>query len=367
MRILLVCAGGLLDPGGVTRSMEYLVAAARTIDPPPRFTILDPRGPGSVFLSPIYFIRALFELLRHRWRRDVDVVHVNMAAHASTVRKLALITLCRFLRLPTVLHLHGSRFADFFNGLTPPWQRMVRRAFNRASRVVVLGDSWRAFVCDRVGIDPERVVVLRNAVPVPDDVDLSERGNADEPVRLLFLGRLGSRKGVPELLAALNHDAVRSLSWRAIFAGDGEVEKFRAQASALALAERISFTGWIDEPDVVRLLRGSDVLVLPSHNEGLPMAILEAMAHGLAVVTTPVGAIAEVIVDGETGLLVPPGQSTPLADALKRVITDNTLRLRLATVARRYAEQELDVKRYAVRFLDVYQAAIAEDSHRVSG
>jgi glycosyltransferase involved in cell wall biosynthesis len=358
MRVLLICAGGLHDPGGVSRSMEYLIAASKALPDPPYFTILDPRGLGSLIFFPLYFIGAVFSLLWHGIRRDIDVVHVNMAADGSTFRKLPLVTLCRAVRLPTILHLHGSRFADFFNGLPRPLQALVRTGFNRAWRVVVLGESWRAFIRDQVGVDPAKIAVLPNAVPVPADIDVRQQQSHEGPIRLLFLGRLGTRKGVPDLLTALGQESVQALPWRATLAGDGEVAEYTARAAQLGLAARTDFTGWVGEQDVVRLLRASDVLILPSYNEGLPMAILEAMAYGLAVITTPVGAIDEVIADGTNGLLVPAGRPDRLAEAVTRVINDKALRVHLASNARRYAEQHLDVSVYARNVVGMYRDAM---------
>jgi|APTNR8051073442_1049403.scaffolds.fasta_scaffold08109_2 glycosyltransferase involved in cell wall biosynthesis len=367
MRVLLICAGGLRDPGGVTRSMEYLIEASKALPDAPVFTILDPRGRGSLLFFPFYFVGAVFTLLWHGIRRNIDVVHINMAADGSTYRKLTLVMFCRVVRLPTILHLHGSRFADFFNGLPTPLQVCVRIGFNRAWRVVVLGDSLRTLLCDRVGVDPGKIEVLPNAVPVPAHVDVPQRQSHDGPVRLLFLGRLGTRKGVPDLLEALSRETVQALSWQATLAGDGEVEAYSARAAALGVAARIDFTGWVGERDVVRLLRTSDVLILPSYNEGLPMAILEAMAYGLAVVTTPVGAIDEVIIDGTNGLLVPAGNPDRLAEAVGRIINDTALRVLLASNARRYAEQHLDVSVYARKVIGMYRNAMRESAPTTSG
>ena len=127
---------------------------------------------------------------------------------------------------------------------------------------------------------------------------------------------------MPELLEALASPALTALPWRTTLAGGGPVDEYRARAAALGLAERVAFLGWIDQPQASALCAGADVLVLPSHAEGLALSVLEGLSHGLAVVATPVGAHAEVIEPGKSGLFHPPGDVAALAAALGRVIGD---------------------------------------------
>ena len=195
--------------------------------------------------------------------------------------------------------------------------------------MIALSSSWREFLVSRVGVDAELVHVLPNAVPAPrtDSVPRALSG----PCRILFLGRIGERKGTPVLLQALAQ--MRDADWELICAGDGEVSKYQAMAGQLGLSPRVRFVGWVDEDEAQALLAGSDLLVLPSLNEGLPMAIIEAMAHGLPVIATPVGGIPELVTSGRTGLLVPPADPDALAGALRRLIADPHARLRMGANA----------------------------------
>ena len=111
----------------------------------------------------------------------------------------------------------------------------------------------------------------------------------------------------------------------------------------------MSFPGWLDERRASELCASADVLVLPSYAEGLAMSVLEGLSHGLAVVTTPVGAHSEVIEPEVSGILVSPGDIAALAAALARVIKDESLRGRLARGARARFLEKFDVRRYAAR------------------
>jgi glycosyltransferase involved in cell wall biosynthesis len=350
IRVLIVVAGGLRDPGGVTRCMENLIESWRGLPDHPSYRVVDPRGAGSILWSPLHFLSALVIICWEVLVGRAVVVHANMCEYGSTLRKLPIVCLTRALGAHAVIHLHGAEMKKMFDTL-PTWLRHgFRLGILRADRIVTLGKSWEEFLCRDVGVDREKVVTIYNAVPIPN---LTRQAEPDR-CRLLFLGRLEERKGADRFLHALHSPEVEGLDWTAVMAGDGQIDRYHELAKDLNLMGRVRFTGWLDRNAVTALMRASDILVLPSLNEGLPMAILESMAHGLAVVATPVGAIPDVIHDEETGLLVPPGDSHALASALHRIITDRELRLRLGRNARKLAEAEFDVARYGDRFLRLY-------------
>jgi len=171
---------------------------------------------------------------------------------------------------------------------------------------------------------------------------------------LLFLGYLSARKGVPELLQALASLPSRTRYWRATLAGGGPVDEFRKRAEKLGILDKVSFPGWVDEAGVRALCGQADVLVLPSHAEGLAMSILEGMSHGLAVIATPVGAHSEVIEPENSGLFVPPGDVPTLAGALARVIDDESLRQRLGRGGRERFLADFDARLYASRLTNLH-------------
>jgi glycosyltransferase involved in cell wall biosynthesis len=175
-------------------------------------------------------------------------------------------------------------------------------------------------------------------------------------VHILFLGRLGDRKGVPQLGEALHRMAAMP-AWRATIAGDGEVEASRRKAVEYGLADRVDIPGWCDAKRVAELISTADILVLPSFSENLPLSVVEGMASGLAIVATPVGAVEDIIADGETGLLVQPGDVDGLTEALTRLVDDPALRQRLGTAALAFHREKLDVEPFAAALHDVWTAA----------
>uniref|UniRef100_UPI00135A9D3D glycosyltransferase family 4 protein n=1 Tax=Geminicoccus flavidas TaxID=2506407 RepID=UPI00135A9D3D len=281
----------------------------------------------------------------------------------STLRKIVLSETAALLRLPTIVHLHDYDYRADFGRRGMVGRRFVRRLFQRAERVVVLGHRDEAIATKLLGVEPTRLVRLPNAVPDPGSPPL--RQERERPARLVFLGNLDDRKGVPELLQALASPALRILPWTIDFAGGGETARFAAQAHDLGISARTSFHGWLDAAAVQALCRDADIFVLPSHAEGQAMALLEAMAHGLAIVTTPVGAHLEAVTHDQEALLVAPGEVAGLTDVLVTLVTGPELRARLGSSARQRYLEAFAIAPYAEKLAALYEAAL-RDSERVS-
>ena len=149
-----------------------------------------------------------------------------------------------------------------------------------------------------------------------------------------------------DLLAALAQPSLAGMAWQAGFAGGGDVAAYRAAADRLGLGDRVRFEGWADQQQVARKLSQADVLVLPSYDEGLPLAILEALANGVAVVCTPVGEIPHVLTDGRNACFVQPGDVRGIAEGLARVLGDDTLRETLEHNGRALHRQRFSLSQF---------------------
>jgi glycosyltransferase involved in cell wall biosynthesis len=199
------------------------------------------------------------------------------------------------------------------------------------------------------------VTVVPNSVPLPPAPDRA----AEEPGRVLFLGQLERRKGVYELLEAFAALLPAFPAARLVLGGQGEVAQLRRRAAELGIEGRVVLLGWIDGPEKQAELARAAVFCLPSHAEGLPMAMLEAMAAGKPVVVTPVGGILDAVQHGANGLLVAPGQVAQLAGALGRLLGDAGLRRRLGQAARATIAARFDAAVVSGRISDIYRELIA--------
>jgi glycosyltransferase involved in cell wall biosynthesis len=351
--VYVVTPGGTRGRGGIGRLVSY---TARGWDAPGfSLTVLDSYGPGPRAWMPFYFAVAFLRLLIDALRGRVDLVHVNMAERLSVVRKGLVVHVAHALGVPVVLHLHGAEFVEYCRGLSASRRGKVARMMSKADKVVVLGSYWRTFVLQELGMSRDRVTVLHNAVPGPDVVPERDSGG---PCRILFLGVVCERKGIDTLLAALALLPGDAAAWQVSIAGAGDVETYRLEAHQRGLGDRVNFLGWVEEGRARRLLAESDVLTLPSTNEGLPMAILEGMSYGLPVVATPVGSVGDAVVDGETGRLVPVGNPEALAAALRSLVEDRALRRELGQKARRRYETHFEFSAFTTKLAGIFHRAI---------
>jgi glycosyltransferase involved in cell wall biosynthesis len=261
--------------------------------------------------------------------------------------------IARFFRLPHVVHLHGIDFREFWAGAGPMLANAISKLFEGSNRIVVMGRFWSDVITERLPHVADRVVIIPNATPIPD---VARTAPHDHRVRITFLGKVGARKGTPHLINALVALRERD-DWKAVIAGDGDVAEAKAALRRHGLTDRVEVPGWLDLNGRNELLGKTDILVLPSLAENLPMAVMEALAMGLAVITTPVGAIPEVIESERNGVLVPPGDEPALASALARLIGDGALRARLGAAARKDIEERFDFEVYVRRLTTVWQAA----------
>ncbi|WP_448206186.1 glycosyltransferase family 4 protein [Azospirillum sp. sgz302134] len=350
--IYIVSPGGTREKGGMGRIVDNFTTDLRQNCPQLRFEVVDSYGPnGKFLLMPFYFLAAFLRLAGCFALGKGQLLHIHMAEYGSVLRKGLIIALAALFHVPVVLHLHGGRFPKHFANARPLSRWAIRRIMAMTSEVVVLGEYWREWVATTFP-EVRRVTLLHNAVPGPEAIP--ER-DAAGPVRLLFLGRLIPLKGIDVLLDALASDVCRGKPWHLTIAGDGDLETYRGQATALGLGDRVRFTGWLDQQGCGRELVKAHVLVQPSLFEGLPMSVLEAMANGLTIVATPVGSVGDAIADGETGLLVPPGDRAALAEALARVIDGADLRRRLGDGARARFEKQFDIAVYRERIIEIYR------------
>ena len=278
------------------------------------------------------------------------IVHAHAASHASFLRKSLLLLLARMAGCKTIFHLHGGGFREFATVESGAlMQRWIRHTLQKSSLVIALSEGWAQFL--RGYAPGARVAVVPNSVPLPAPANPL----LAEPARVLFLGRLEAAKGVDELLQAGAMLAARFPALRIVLGGEGDLDRVRRRAAELGIADRVELPGWMEPGQRDVELARAAVFCLPSHAEGLPMSMLEAMAVGKAVVVSKVGGIPEVIADGDNGLLVAPRDAHALAAALARVFEDDALRARLAQCARASVEQNYSTEVVCGKLAAIYK------------
>ena len=277
------------------------------------------------------FVTLLWLATRYRHA----LLHVHSASRNSFWRKAPFMAVALLLRWQVVFHLHGGGFSRFYERECGPVRRAVVRFFlRRATRIVAVSPRWAQWLRDTFG--HPHVESIPNAVPLPRVSTTRLVG------RIAFSGRLSREKGAFDLVEALARVRVSHPEVRLEMAGDGDTDALARHARAFGVSDRVLIRGWCDKHECERMLARAAVFALPSHVEGLPMSLLEAMAAGCTVVATHVGGTPDLVVDEGNGLLVPPGDVGALASAIARALSDRPFAATLAqaareTVARRHA------------------------------
>jgi glycosyltransferase involved in cell wall biosynthesis len=348
-------ARGTRDRGGVGRYLKTLLAAWPD-DSDYSLHVVDPYGPIGLIGSLFFLALTCLRLAAGAAAGRIDVLHVHACSRGSFLRKGLITRLATRLGLPVIVHLHAPDFETFYDSLPRCGRRFVKTTLERADRVVVLGKYWRGVITERIGLAPDQVMVLLSATrgaPAP-------RAARDETPRIVFVGQLGARKGIGDLLHALAGPEVIRRRWTARVLGGGALSYWRRTADQLGLGDRVVFEGWVPEERVRGVLADSSIFVLPSRAEGLSIALLEAMAHGLAVVSTSAGGAADTLVHETSALLIPPGNVTALSHALARVIGDTGLRSQLQEGARRQFAAAHEIADYCRSLIRLYDEILSE-------
>ncbi|WP_135822874.1 glycosyltransferase family 4 protein [Halostella litorea] len=300
-----------------------------------------------------WFLAALLVSLRDAAlfpaRSRPDAVHVH-SSHGFAFYRASFYVLFAAVvwRRPVVLHVHGSSFDDFVVDASLPVRLLQSAVFGACDRIVVLSEYWRDVLAFRAS--PEKLVVIPNAV---DADEYRPAFDGDRP-HVAFVSNHVERKGISELTDAV--DALKrngAPPFRVSIAGDGPLSD-RAEA----LAERhdgVDYRGYVSEAEKRALLDSASIYVLPTHGEGLPIALLEGMAGGNAVVTTGVGSIPEVV-DEENGVLVDPGDSDDLAAALADLLADPDAVAAMGRTNREAVSERYSWRAAVDRLTDTYRA-----------
>lgn len=315
---------------------------------------LSTHRPGSVGIRLFSALSAFFHAAILMMRGRVRLLHCHVAAFGSFYRKSVFAELARLFGVPVVWHIHASELGRFLDEQGRVERFWTRRQFALADKTLALSKS----MADRLAqIAPrQRLAIVPNAVRIPPSRVFSRRDN-DGPV-ILALGLVGPRKGSFDLIVALALLGSAHPHARLILAGNGDLDMARELAASMGVAERVELPGWVDGDDKQHLLERATIYALPSHGEGLPMSLLEAMAQGLVVVTTPVGGIPDLVSHRRTGLVVAPGDVVGLAAALSALLGDAAQREKLGQAGREHVARHFSFPVIIPRLEAVYTEAM---------
>lgn len=274
---------------------------------------------GNKLVKSWYALQALVRTaLLLAFDKRLKIVHIHGAANASFERCKMFISLAKRFKKKVILHEHAADFVEYYNESNAKDE--ITRYINLCDCLIVLSESWKKYFAS-IGVDENKINVLNNIVSPPDLQP--DYHTEDGKLHLLYMGEISKRKGGFDLLRAIADHREQFDGKLLVRMGGNEVDgDIKAYIREHQLESIVSYEGWIAGQKKIECLNWEDVYILPSYNEGLPIAILEAMAYHHPVISTPVGGIPEILMDGYNGRMVQPGDAGGIAKAICSYIED---------------------------------------------
>jgi glycosyltransferase involved in cell wall biosynthesis len=312
-----------------------------------------------------YLVRQAFQLIQMGIRLQPRVVHIQATSGLSFWKTTIFILIGKLLGMKTIAHLHGGRFQQFYRESSPLLRGAIRRNLRRADVVIALSDNWKNSLLEEVE-HHLRVEVVNNSVDTLFAQAL-QNGRATLPRTantILFMGNLGRHKGVYDILQAVPLVLDKHPDVRFVFAGEedkkGERVKIEQRYHEMGLEKNVHFLGLVTGQTKLELFRQAMLFVLPSYIENLPYALLEAMAMGLPLVTTPVGAIPEIVENGRNGFLIQPGDYVALADRIVKLLDNPELREKMSKENTKIIQNRFLPDAAMRKITDIYRKLISK-------
>lgn len=243
-----------------------------------------------------------------------DIVHIHTADYGTEKRKQIFARITKIFGKKLIVHLHSSGPEFSIGG---KYRNLYEYSFTHADKVILLSKTWKQEVINAFHLPEDKMEILYNPCPTVEPSKSEERDKY-----ILFAGTLTHRKGYDDLIKAFATIANKFPEWRLKLAGNGEIDNGRRLVKQYNIEKQVDFLGWVNGQEKDTAFRHASIYCLPSYSEGFPMGVLDAWAYHLPVVTTPVGGIPDIAVDGENLMLFNPGDLSSLAAKLEILIND---------------------------------------------
>ncbi len=259
-------------------------------------------------------ITAFFESFRYIGKK-FRIVHVHAATGSDFYRSSLFVLLFKLMGKKVILHMHSGKFEAFYGD----GKKYVRYICRKCDAMATVSNYFVNMLKDRDLND--KVMLLHNVLPTPVVENPGPRNMTDEGVRFLFLGLVGDVKGIfPVLDAIAGSEELRRKKIKLKIGGLGEIDRLKKEIKDKHLEEYVEYCGWVGLEEKDRLLRESDVYIMPSRFESFGISTLEAMGYRLPAIVTGVGGIPDLVTDGYNGLIVEPDNVGQIAEAMLRMV-----------------------------------------------
>lgn len=294
-----------------------------------------------------------------------ELIHIHSSFGGSFYRMQPFIYMAKKRGIPILDHCHGADFETFYVKASAGKKNRIKTVFGYFTKVIVLSEEWK----ERLStfFPKEKLMVINNYCKPVELRQVSELADKRfKAQQILFLGELGRRKGGYDFCDIVSDVVKRFPDARFVFAGSGSKEdetRIKGSLDQMGLMDNCLFPGWVRGADKEKLLKESTLFLLPSYQEGLPMAILDAMAYGLPVVSTNVGGIPQLIVNSENGYIAEPGDHVKIAEGICRVLDNEDDYKTLSSESHRIARENFGFEAHLDKLEKAYEEIFSQNIH----
>ena len=351
---VLIIGPSLEDHGGISKVEKNII----TNWPDCNYVLnnLVTHEDGSSFKKIIIFLKSIFSYIKHIAINKPHLIHVHFSINASILRKSFFVVTAKTLNVKILLHSHTGEMERILKSSSWIYKKYIIFILNLADGLIVLGS--RDINVYAKYIRNYTPVVLKNGVEIQErQTDLTSK-------QIISVGSLGVRKGTYDLLEAIPKVLESYPDAIFILVGDGEVETVNNIIKKNDLIENVRVPGWLNFNQVKEIYLSSSIFVLPSHYEGMPMSILEAMSFGLPVISTDINGIPDIILDGETGLIIEPSKINELSSAIIKLLQNYQYRLILGSNGKKRIDTLFTLSEMKKNLIKIYDNILNTAEHK---
>lgn len=321
------------------------------------------------FGNILHSIWYCFGLVRNLILHKPQIVQIETAVGtrgASFLKNSLFSLISKVLGNKVILCVHGASFIDFYYSIGWIFKRYIKFISSMIDAVRVLPKSWVPFFQNEIKIGGEKIFNIPNSLELKEFYKLLPSDiRKTKSINLLFLGLVGKRKGIFEILQSVKQLKEKDYKFKLLIVGPGEKKGEMEEVDNLIRREEIGdfveILGQKEHPEAVRYYKLADIFLMPSYNEtGPPLAILEAMAAGVPVISTKgVGAIPEAIENGVNGYLIEPGDVEALTEKIEILLNDEQLRKEMGRRNKEKVKEQFSLESGIARFSEMYYTVLS--------
>lgn len=310
---------------------------------------------GNKFSKLIKAIIGYIHFLKVLIIEKPELVHIHSSFGPSFYRKMPFILMASWAKKSIINHCHGADFETFYLKANDRKKKLIKKIYNKCSLFIALSDEWKKNLSLIVPL--EKIQVVENYSLMNENAAM-EKMNRKSNNQILFLGQICQRKGCFDIPTVVGKVVKIFPEVKFILAGSGEIKQLKKLLKEKGLEKNVIFPGWVRDEEKDKLLRESDVFFLPSYNEGMPMAILDAMGYGLPIVTTNVGGIPKLVVDGRNGYTCNPGDVNGFAEKLITLLKNEQHLKNLGTESFHFVKRQYSLETHIHKVKEIYNTQL---------